>query len=195
VATSSVKSRLRTYFLANVGLVVTARELQEIAAPASEWARRVHELRDEEGWPISTQNDDISLKQGEYRLERLPDTDVERTFVRAVSQRTRAEVLDRDGHTCQMCGLGAGDPDPITGRPVRIHIGHIVDKSRGGGDDASNLRALCSACNQGAKNLTLEKPSRIWLLQQVRRANGSDQLAVYEWLDRKLGHPSGSKKK
>ena len=89
-----------------------------------------------------------------------------------------------------MCGLGAGDPDPIAGRAVRIHIGHIVDKSRGGSDDASNLRALCSACNQGAKNLTLEKPPRIWLLQQVRRANGSDQQAVYEWLDHKLGHRS-----
>ena len=69
MATSRVKSRLSAYFIANVGRVVTARELQEIAAPASEWARRVRELRDEQGWPISTQNDDGSLKQGNTGLK------------------------------------------------------------------------------------------------------------------------------
>jgi len=179
---TSVKSRLRAYFIENVGRVVTSRELQDVAAPASEWARRVRELRDEEGWPISTQNDDVALRPGEYRLDRLHEPTEQTGFRRGISQRVRAEVLDRDGSTCQMCGLGAGDVDPATGRTVRLHLGHIVDKSRGGTDVASNLRTLCSTCNQGAKNLTLEKPSRIWLLQQIRRANIADQQAVYEWL-------------
>ncbi|MCR6712899.1 MAG: HNH endonuclease [Demequina sp.] len=187
----SVKAKLRAYFLENVGKVVTARELQAVAAPASEWARRVRELREEEGWPISTQHDDLSLKQGEYRLERIPETQVEAGFKRAISQRTRAEVLDRDGYTCQSCGLGAGDIDPDTGRKVRLHLGHIVDKSRGGTDDPSNLRTLCSTCNQGAKNLTLEKPSAIWLLQQVRRANLADQRTVLEWLKQRLEPRAG----
>lgn len=180
--TSSVKDRLRAHFRANVGRIVTGRELQEVAAPASEWARRVRELRDEEGWAISTHHDDVSLRSGEYRLERTPDGTFDPAMKRGLSQRVRAEVLDRDGYTCQMCGLGAGDPDPDTGRKVRLHIGHVVDKSRGGGDEASNLRALCSTCNQGAKNLTLEKPSAIWLLQQVRRASFGDQRVVFEWL-------------
>ena len=34
---------------------------------------------------------------------------------------------------------------------VRIHIGHIVDKSTGGKDGSSNLRTLYSLCNKGAK--------------------------------------------
>lgn len=182
MADTSVKARLRRYFEDHLGQVVTSRELQEVAAPASEWARRVRELREEEGWPISTHHDDISLRPGEYRLEFIPDSPIDKSFRRAISQRTRAEVLDRDGYTCQSCGLAAGDVDPETGRKVRLHLGHIVDKSRGGTDDPSNLRTLCSTCNQGAKNVTLEKPSAIWLLQQVRRANLADQRTVYEWL-------------
>lgn len=184
----SVKSKLRHYFIQNVGVVITARQLQEVAKPASEWARRVRELRDEEGWPISTHNDDESLRPGEYRLDTLPGPARPVDFKRGISQRVRAEVLDRDGSTCQMCGISAGDPDPETGRPARLHLGHIVDKSLGGRDEVSNLRTLCSTCNQGAKNLTQEKPSRVWLLSQVRRANSADQFAVYEWLGHKFGY-------
>lgn len=182
----SVKDRLREFFSENVGKVVTSRDLQKVAAPASEWARRVRELRDEEGWEISTHHDSADLRPGEYRLEQPHSGVVEVAFRRTLSQRVRAVVLDRDGHTCQMCGLSAGDLDPETGRKTRLHIGHVVDKSRGGSDDPSNLRTLCSTCNQGAKNLTLEKPTAQWLLQQVRRANHASQVEVYEWLNNKL---------
>jgi len=85
-----------------------------------------------------------------------------------------------------MCGLTPGEIDPATGRPVRLHIGHIKDKSLGGADELSNLRTLCSTCNQGAKNITSEKPSAIWLLSQVRRAGRDEQKVIYEWLKTKF---------
>lgn len=182
----SVKQRLRDFLLANIGRVITSRELAEVAAPASEWARRVRELRDEEGWPIITLNDSTKLRPGEYLLESAPTGNPDISFTRNISQKLRAEVLDRNGFTCQMCGLTPHDIDPLTGRKTRLHIGHIVDKSLGGKDTASNLRSLCSTCNQGAKNITTEKPSAIWLLSQVRRANLDDQRAVYEWLAKKF---------
>ncbi len=82
-----------------------------------------------------------------------------------------------------MCGLSPGEIDPATGRLVRLHIGHIVDKSLPGGtDDISNLRALCSTCNQGAKNITAEKPTWIWLKAQIKRATEADKRKIYEWL-------------
>ena len=95
-------------------------------------------------------------------------------------------MFERNGYTCQMCGAGAGEPDG-RGRPIRLHIGHIRDKSQYGSDEPSNLRALCSACNQGAKNLVQEPPSYVWLLGQVRRAKIDDQQAVLKWLKKRFG--------
>ncbi len=51
-----------------------------------------------------------------------------------------------------------------------------------GTDDASNLRAICSVCNEGAKNLTLPRPDWLKLSAQIRRAPGDVQLKALDWL-------------
>jgi hypothetical protein len=174
------RTRLRAYFLAHIGKVLESDELREASGNASEWGRRVRELRTEEGYQILTHNDRSDLKPGQYLLldpKPIP------AFERGISKETRAYVLDRNGFTCQMCGAVAGEPHPSDPtRKTRLHIGHIIDKSMGGCDDPSNLRAICSVCNEGARNLTLDRPSLQKLLIQVRRATGGDQLAVLEWL-------------
>jgi hypothetical protein len=174
------RAKLRAYFLANVGRILESDELREVSGNASEWGRRVRELRTEEGYQILTNNDRSDLKPGQYILltpKPIP------AFERGISKETRAFVLDRNGFTCQMCGAVAGEPHPSDPtRKTRLHIGHIVDKSMGGGDEPSNLRALCSVCNEGARNLTLDRPSLQKLLIQVRRATGADQLEVLKWL-------------
>lgn len=189
---ASSKERIRQFFRANVGVVVTSIQLRDAAGPnVSEWARRVRELREDEGWPILTHHDSAQLKPGQYLLNEAPPDHSGVAFSRGISARLRAEVLDRNGFTCQMCGLTPGDIDPDTGRKVRLHLGHIKDKSLGGKDELSNLRALCSTCNQGAKNITGEKPTSIWLLSQVRRAGQEEQRAVFEWLHSKFGESGG----
>ena len=60
----------------------------------------------------------------------------------------------------------------------------------GGTDTAGNLRAICSVCNEGASNLTLNRPEAIKLIAQVRRAPGKDQLDVLEWLVKKFPRQS-----
>lgn len=187
MARNGAKEKIRQFLKANVGRTVTSIEIRDaVGTGASEWARRLRELRDEEGWPIRSHNDDASLKPGEYVLETLPKEQKAVRFQRKISGKIRAEVLDRNGFTCQMCGLTPGDIDPATDRKVRLHIGHIVDKSLGGKDELSNLRTLCSTCNQGAKNITTEKPTSIWLLSQVRRSGIEEQKAVLEWLKKKF---------
>lgn len=178
------RARLRSHFLANIGRIMDAHELREIAGGISEWARRVRELRTEEGYKILTHTDLASLKPGQYVLK---DAKPEPAFARAISKETRAFVLDRNGFTCQQCGAVAGEPHPYDPtRKTRLHIGHIIDKSQGGTDDASNLRALCSVCNEGAANLTLDRPSLHKLLVQVRRATASDQKSLLDWLKQKF---------
>lgn len=180
------KEKIKRFLLTNIGRVIESHELQAAADGAVQYSRRLRELRDEEGWPILSHNDSSELKPGQYMLKYEPVHKESPQFARSISAKLRAEVLDRNGFTCQMCGVTPGETDPATSRPVRLHIGHIKDKSLGGKDELSNLRALCSTCNQGAKNITSEKPSSIWLLSQVRRAGRDEQKAVYEWLKSKL---------
>lgn len=182
----SSKARIREFLLAHIGQVVTSAQISEASGNASEWARRVRELREDEAWPILTHNDSSMLKPGQYLLKEKPPTRSDITFERTISAKLRAQVLDRNGFTCQMCGLTPGDIDPSTGRKARLHIGHIVDKSLGGRDELSNLRALCSTCNQGAKNVTGVKPQAVWLLSQIRRAGLDEQRQVYDWLRTKF---------
>lgn len=176
---NGARDRLRRYFLEHTGTVLDSDTLREVAG-ISEWARRVRELRNEEGYQILTHNDRSALKPGQYLLE---NPKPQPAFAREISKETRAYVLDRNGFTCQMCGAVAGEPHPYDpSRKTRLHIGHIIDKSMGGTDDAANLRALCSVCNEGAANLTLDRPSSDKLLIQIRRAGGTEQLKVLEWL-------------
>jgi hypothetical protein len=179
------KQLILDYLLANVGRVIESNELQKASGWKAEWARRVRELRDEEGWAILSNKDRAELKPGQYLLE---STKRRPAFRRGISKETKAHVLERNGYTCQMCGLAAGDPDPFTpGRTVRLTMGHIIDKSKGGDDSPGNLRAVCTNCNEGLQNTALPKPDRVWLLSQVRRATIEDQRAVVDWLLQKFG--------
>lgn len=179
-----VRGKLRAHFLANLGKVMDSEELRVIAENQSEWARRVRELRTEEGYQILTHNDRSELKPGQYLLE---SPKPQPAFERAISKETRAYVLDRNGFTCQMCGAVAGEPHPYdTTRKTRLHLGHVIDKSVGGSDDPSNLKAICSVCNEGASNATLSRPDLQKLLIQIRRATSQDQLEVLKWLSVKF---------
>jgi 5-methylcytosine-specific restriction endonuclease McrA len=182
------KKRIRQFFLKNIGKVVNSIQVRDAAGlDRSEWARRLRELRSDDHWPILSHHDRKDLKPGQYILIETPPDKPSVSFTRPISAKLRAQVLDRNGFTCQMCGKCPGEIDPETGRKVRLHVGHIKDKSLGGKDEISNLRALCSTCNQGAKNVTTEKPTTIWLLSQIRRAARDEQRAVYEWLRGKFG--------
>ncbi|MCY4148588.1 MAG: HNH endonuclease [Gammaproteobacteria bacterium] len=178
----SSKEKILSFFLENQGKILHSQQIQDASGGVVEWARRVRELR-QAGWNIMTHNDRADLKPGQYVLEDA--TPPSYKIPRTISNRLRAQVLERNGYTCQMCGVGAGDKME-DGRRVILHIAHVVDYDHGGKEELSNLRAMCSICNQGAKNLVQEPPSWTWLLGQLRRASQDDQKAALEWLKKKF---------
>ena len=185
------KAKILEFLLSHIGEVVNSVQLQEASGYAAEWARRLRELRDEEGYEILSHKDRSELKPGEYILasdHRQP------SFKREISKETRAVVLERNGYTCQMCGAGAGDKDPLhPSRTIRLTMGHIIDKSKGGSDSIQNLRAICSNCNEGLQNAAPAKPDVITLKAQVRRATQEDQRAILEWLLEKFNLTTNTK--
>ena len=178
------KQLILDYFLANIGKVLESRDIQAASGGAVEWARRVRELRNEEGYQILSHKDRADLKPNQYLLETTKRTPA---FKRDISKETRAWVLERNGYTCQMCGVAAGDPDPLgSDRTVRLTMGHILDKSKGGDDSPQNLRAICANCNEGLQNTSLPKPDQVHLLAQVRRVTIDDQKVLLKWLLQKF---------
>ncbi|MBI2050791.1 MAG: HNH endonuclease [Parcubacteria group bacterium] len=177
------KQKILDFLTDNIGKVVNSKEIQEASGWAAEWARRVRELRDEQGYQILSHKDRADLKPGQYIMatkKRKP------AFARGISKETKAIVLERNGFTCQSCGLAAGDPDPFhTGRTIRLTMGHIIDKSKGGPDSPENLKAMCTNCNEGLQNAALPKPNTVQLLAQVRRGTIESQQAVLDWLIKK----------
>ncbi|MBF5044505.1 HNH endonuclease [Aggregicoccus sp. 17bor-14] len=65
----------------------------------------------------------------------------------AISKSLRAEVLHAHGRQCQMCGRSPAKDK------VRLHIDHRIPRAWGGKTVFENLEPLCSACNEGKKNL------------------------------------------
>lgn len=64
----------------------------------------------------------------------------------------RFAILYRDEFRCQYCGNTPQDG-------VKLHIDHIIPKSKGGTDDIDNLITSCQICNWGKTDVLLdEKP-------------------------------------
>jgi hypothetical protein len=180
----SARNRIRTFLEANVGKVVTTHEIREIAR-ISEYARRIRELRDDEGMQIRSHVDRHDLKPGEYILETLERNPV---IGQGISPQLRNEILERNGYTCQLCGAGPGDPDPFNrSRKVRLHIDHIVPRSHGGSEEKGNLRVLCSACNHGRANIQTPSETARNILARIRRVPRSVQKEIYASLKRSFG--------
>ena len=184
-STSAIR-RIRVYLEANVGRVISAKELQAAAGDVSEWARRVRELKDEHGLQILTHNDREELKPGQYlllTLERRP------TVKRGMSARLRRQILERDGGTCQYCGAAAGEDSGCEpGRRCRLQVDHVLPISQGGTDDPSNLRAVCVYFNKDKADVI--KPASgqsVAALSAIRKLPRSVQQEVYDFLKRKFG--------
>ncbi len=145
------KSKILAFLRKNVGCIVTGDELRYVAKDASEWARRVRELRTEGGWPIATYwSGRPDLTVGEYILE---DDRQAKVHDRKIDDKTRKFVLERDKLTCQSCSWSRKDWIPELPRHLEIH--HILPHAYGGKSVPKNLITYCNSCHDDIHNKTL----------------------------------------
>jgi hypothetical protein len=140
---TGVRSKILEYMRRNVGKPITGEELRYIANDKSEWARRVRELRTQEGWPVTTKSTGRpDLDVGVYVLEQdrqSPPHD------RTIPDPLRREVLRRDKYTCSNCKWNHALWNPSDPRHLELH--HVEHHVRGGKNIAENLITLCTVCH------------------------------------------------
>jgi len=136
--------RLLAYLMENVGRVVTTDELWYVANRAKEYARRVRELRTEDGYAIATRfTGRPDLKAGQYVLqcaERIAEP-----HDRRIPEEVQRRVYERDENMCRVCGWKAGRRLGDDPRILELH--HVEHHRQGGQNVAENLIVICSRCH------------------------------------------------
>lgn len=137
------RSKILKFLKNNIGKPVTSEELRYVANDKSEWARRVRELRTEEGWPILTRTTgrpDLSI--GVYVLEQDRQSPA---HDRKIPDPVRCAVLVRDDYRCTKCGWTHSQWNPSDPRHLELH--HIEAHAQGGDNTENNLTTLCNICH------------------------------------------------
>lgn len=140
---ASVRDKILKFLRANVGKPVTGEELRYVANGKTEWARRVRELRTEEGWPVVTKQTGMpGLPVGTYVLELNRQAP---THDRTISDSIRGRVLRRDTFACQECGWKIEEYNRADPRILELH--HKKHHAKGGENTEENLITLCNICH------------------------------------------------
>ncbi len=151
----SVKDKIIAYLRENIGKNVTGEELQYLAGNKSEWARRVRELRTEDGWPVATRSTGMpSLPIGVYILEEDRQAEV---HDRKIPDPVRVKVLERDSYSCKKCGWNHENKNKADKYRNFLELHHIDHHVNGGKNTVSNLISLCNVCHDDVHRNNIEQ--------------------------------------
>jgi hypothetical protein len=151
------RGRLLRYFLENVGQVLTTEELAYVAK-ATEYGRRVRELRTEEGYAIATRfTGRPDLRMAEYVLENAER--VAEPHDRKIPFEVQKAVYERADNTCEMCRWNHTSWAREDPRILELH--HVSEHAEGGKNVAENLVVLCSKCHDDIHAGRRELPADI----------------------------------
>jgi hypothetical protein len=169
----SARDKLRAFFRANLGKTLRTQQLREVAG-INDYARRIRELRDEEGMVIKSHNERDDLRPDEYVLESLEVVPVANPII---PEEIRRSVLLRDGLRCRFCGASQDSAKPS--RPVRLRIDFINPQESGGGDHLELIAVMCGKCTKSRDRTSLSGHSAQDLVALIRRASPAVQREVY----------------
>lgn len=157
-----------------------------VSAITNERIRRALRNLRKYGWIVHSSRDAGDLREDEYRLEQIGAPiwlGKSKHGGTRVSEKTRRDVFDRDGHRCLLCGIGAGETYPDQPhRRARLTLGHFVaDALRGAGDPA-NLRTECARCNEPVKEEAQRSESAAEIWPKVRGRSRADKTRLLTWI-------------
>lgn len=190
-----VEPRLAAWLMFNckLGDVFTMRSLRAaIGEPEKpnddeHFNRRFRNLR-KYGWNVLSGRDASELSPDEYRFERFGDPiylGKSQFAKKAASAKVRRYVLDRDGHRCVVCGIGAGEAYP--GEPTskaRLTLGHFVADSLSGQSGTENLRTECARCNEPAKEEAPRSEAAAEIWPRMRSLGRAEKARLLSWIEK-----------
>jgi 5-methylcytosine-specific restriction endonuclease McrA len=142
---SSGKGRIREFLKRHRGDVVTSEQLARVSG-IKEYARRVRELRNEEGFVIDSTRTRADLGPHEYVLVEVRDVEKKSR----ITAETREAYLDEHG-ACERCGFDPSEHNEVVGEKRFLEVDHIEPFSEFSDSDAANafenLQTLCNVCH------------------------------------------------
>ena len=192
----SIRDRIETFFLDNLGKVATREQLIEVATDPvtgkvpENWHQRLSELRTDKGYTILSWRNRGDLKVSEYMMpnDERRSTAAGRTRPKA---KTWREVLAQAGYRCAWreggttCGLREGDVDPVGGGTVRLTPDHKnphsihADVDPG---DPSKWQPLCGRHQVMKKNYWDDETGWLNVMAIVQSASETQKREVFEFL-------------
>lgn len=177
-------------FIAGVGegnSFTKLRLFQEVPGVAQA-DRRMRDLRGM-GWIIDNYKVNRNLSPDEYLVKTIgvrvdQGEAVPKSARKNITGPKRRRILERDGHTCQVCGVPGGMEFPdAPGRTAVLTIGHIIPVARGGTNDDDNLRTECQRCGDESRDITADPPTKNAVLTRVQHVGSvKEKRRLFGWM-------------
>ena len=98
-----------------------------------------------------SQYDDEFDNQGNYQTKRKKEKekrDIDEVyFSEFESKKQKERIAILENHTCQICGFYQSYINQYGHKRYIIEVDHIIEKSKGGGENMHNLLVLCPNCH------------------------------------------------